>query len=187
MKHEIVEIPENEIAVAFIHPKALAAFRIELEQELAIQQQFEQIEVEGGCVAAKAANRVRPRQRSEGGGNGGIANSKQRAGARRFQHHLVAAPAQIGKARQHDGIAVAEFCALRPVFGDLGLDDDEVLLVTRGREAVFEKPVPRQSMDQDVDFPRDGALAGKGRERQAAARFRARSIAAVLNCPRLTE
>ena len=46
VKHEIVEIPENEIAVAFIHPKAVAAVRIELEQELAIQQQFEQIEVE---------------------------------------------------------------------------------------------------------------------------------------------
>src|SRR6478672_10087935 len=106
VKHEIMEIPENEIAVAFIHPKAVAAFRIELEQELAIQQQFEQIEVEGGSVAAKPADLLRPRQRSEGGGNGGIADSKQRAGARRFQHHFVAAPAQIGKARQHDGVTL---------------------------------------------------------------------------------
>src|SRR5437879_7393743 len=83
VKHEIVEIPENEIAVAFIHPKAVAAFRIELEQELAIQQQFEQIEVEGGRVAAKPADLVRPRQRNEGDGNGGIAYTKQGSGARR--------------------------------------------------------------------------------------------------------
>src|SRR5207248_491102 len=76
VKHEIVEIPENEIAVALIHPKAVAAFRIELEQELAIQQQFEQIEIEEGRVAAKPADLVRPRQRSEGGRNGGVANSK---------------------------------------------------------------------------------------------------------------
>ncbi len=103
-----MEIPENEIAVAFIHPKAVAAFRIELEQELAVQQQFEQIEVEGGRVAAKPADLLRLREHSEHGGNAGIANPKQRAGARRFQHHLVAAPAQIGKARQHDGVALAK-------------------------------------------------------------------------------
>src|SRR4051812_25277577 len=103
MKQKIMEIPENKIAVAFIHSKAVAAFRIELEQELAVQQQFEQIEVEGGRVAAKPADLLRLRQRSEGGGNGGIANSKQRAGARGFQDHLVAAPGQISKTRQHHG------------------------------------------------------------------------------------
>src|SRR5439155_24994644 len=59
VKHEVMEIPENKIAVAFIHPKAVAAVRIELEQELAIQQQFEQIEVEGGHLAAKPADLVR--------------------------------------------------------------------------------------------------------------------------------
>jgi len=79
VKHEIGN-PENEIAVASF-TEGLAAFRIELEQELAIQQQFEQIEVEGSRVAAKPADRVRPRQRSEGGGNGRIANSKQPAPA----------------------------------------------------------------------------------------------------------
>src|ERR1700752_1601224 len=126
-----MEIPEHEIAIAFIYPKAVAAFCIELEQQLAIQQQFEQIKVEGGRVAAKPADLLRPRQRSEGGGNGGIADSKQRACARRFQYHLVATPAHIGKARQHDGVTLAEPSALRPVLRDLGLDDHEDLLVTR--------------------------------------------------------
>ena len=97
----------------------------------------------------------------------GSPNSKQRAGARRFQYHLVATPAQIGKARQHDGVTLTEPCALRPVLRDLGLDDHEDLLVTRKGQAIFEQSVPRQSMHQDVDFPRDGALAGKGCERQA--------------------
>ena len=99
VKHQIVEIPENEIAVAFIHPQAFSVFRIELEQDLAVQQQFEQIEGEGGRVPVEPADLLRPRQRREGGGDGGIANPKQRAGARRFQHQLVAAPAQKGKAR----------------------------------------------------------------------------------------
>ena len=56
---------------------------------------------------------------------------------------------------------------MRPVFGDLGFDDRDVLLVGRKGQAIFEQPVPRQSMRQDIDFPRDGALAGKGRDRQA--------------------
>src|SRR6185369_15558168 len=150
VKHEIMEIPENKIAVAFIHPKAVAAVRIELEQELAIQQQFEQFEVEGGRVAAKPADLLRPRQRSEGGGNGGIANSKQRAGAGRFQYHLVATPAQIGEARQYDGVPLTELCALRPVLRNLRLDNHENLLVTLKGQVIFEQPVPRQSMHQDV-------------------------------------
>ena len=101
-----MEIPENKIAVAFIYPKAIAAVRIELEQELVIKQQFEQIAVEGGSVVAKPADLLRPRQRSEGGGNGGIANSKQRAGTWRFQYHLVATPAQIGGTRH---LSAAQF------------------------------------------------------------------------------
>ena len=52
VEHEIMEIPEDQIAIALILPKAVAAFRIELEQELALQQQFEQLEVEAGCAAA---------------------------------------------------------------------------------------------------------------------------------------
>src|SRR4051794_41486287 len=92
MKQEIMEIPENKIAVAFIHPKAVAAFRIELEQELTIQQQFEQIEVEGGRVAAKPADLVRPRQRSDGGRNGGGANSKQGPCPPGVHAHPLAAP-----------------------------------------------------------------------------------------------
>ncbi|MGY4568812.1 sRNA-binding carbon storage regulator CsrA [Bradyrhizobium sp. USDA 3256] len=131
VKHEIVEIPENEIAVAFIHPKAVAVFRIELDQHLAVEQQSEQIEVQGGRVAAKLADLLGLRQGREGGSDGGIANPEQRPGARRFQHHLVAAPAQIGEARQHDGITVPQLCRLRPVFGDLRLDDHEVLLFAR--------------------------------------------------------
>ena len=52
VKQEIMEIPENQVAVAFMFPKTVAAFRIELEQELAVAQQFEQLDVEGGRVAA---------------------------------------------------------------------------------------------------------------------------------------
>ena len=72
---------------------------------------------------------------------------------------------QIGKARQHHGVALAELCTPRPVLGELGLDDHEVLPVTRREQAIFEESVPRQPMYQGIDFPRDGALARKGRKR----------------------
>jgi hypothetical protein len=99
VKQQIVEIPENEIAVAFVHAQAGAAFRIELEQNPAFQQQFEYFEAEGGGLAAESADLLWLRQRGEGADEGGIADPEQRTGARRFQHHLVVAPAQIGKAR----------------------------------------------------------------------------------------
>ncbi|WP_349510144.1 hypothetical protein [Bradyrhizobium sp. NAS96.2] len=118
-------------------------------------------------MAAKLADLLGLRQGREGGSDRGIANPKQRPGARRFQHHLVAAPAQIGEARQRDGITVRQLCGLRPVLGDLRLDDHEVLLVARRGEAVFEKPLPRQSLHQGMNLPREDALAGKGGERQA--------------------
>jgi hypothetical protein len=56
---------------------------------------------------------------------------------------------------------------LRPVSADLGFDHHEVLPVARGAEAEFEKPLPRQSFHQDVDFPGKRAPAREGSERQA--------------------
>ena len=99
VKHQIVEIPEYEVAVAFVHPQAFSVFRIELEQDLAVQQQFEQMEGGGSHLLVELADLPRLRQRSKGGGDGGIANPEQRAGAWQFQHQLVAAPAEKGKAR----------------------------------------------------------------------------------------
>ena len=159
VKHQIVEIPEDEIAVAFIHPKAVSVFGVELEQDLAVQQQFEQTQRGGRGPQVELVDFPRLRQRGKGRGDGGVADPEQRACARQFQHHLVAAPAQIGKTRQHDGITAAELRTSRPVFGDLGLDDHGVLLIAPGAEAIFQKPLPGQPTYERVDFPGEHALA----------------------------
>ena len=101
----------------------------------------------------------------------GIADPEQRGGARRFQDHLVAAPAQIGKPRQHDQIGAAERRHLRPVIGNLRFDDDLVAGFIRTREAVFQKTAPRQAPHQEIHFLIASAAATGGEriERQAGA------------------
>ena len=51
VKQQIVEIPEHEVVVAFVRAQAVSACGIELEQDLAVQQQREQLEVrEATCL-----------------------------------------------------------------------------------------------------------------------------------------
>ena len=115
---------------------------------------------------------MRGRQQGKRGCDTGIANPEQRAGARRFQHHLVPAPAQIGKPRQHDRVGIAEISRSRPVIGNLRFDDDLVVFFAGASEAVFQKPAPGQSPDQEIDFLVDRtALLRKRGERQPHAQI----------------
>ena len=55
VEQEIVKIPENEIVVALVRPQAAVAGSVDLEQDLAIDQQGEQLEprktvLRGGAV-----------------------------------------------------------------------------------------------------------------------------------------
>lgn len=74
VKHQVVEIPEHEIAIPFAHSRAVAVLRPELDQHPAIEQQGEQIGVQGSHLLAKRVDLVRLRQASQRRGDGGIAN-----------------------------------------------------------------------------------------------------------------
>ena len=78
---------------------------------------------------------LRRREQGKRGRKFRIANSEQRAGARRFQHHLVAATAHIRKPRQHQDVGIAERRRSRPIIRDLRLDDDQVRALGERREA----------------------------------------------------
>ena len=152
MEQKIVKIPENEVVVALGRPEAVVAGSVDLEQDLAIHQQGEQLDPRKAVLPPQPADFLRRRQCGEGGRDLRIANSEQRAGARRFQDHLIAAPPQIGEPRQHDHFGIAELWRLRPIIGDLRFDDDLVLVVARVPEAVLQKTTPGQSPDQQIDF-----------------------------------
>ena len=80
--------------------------------------------------------------------------SEQRAGARRFQNHLVGAPSHIGEPRQHENVrAIAQLRRSRPIIGNLRFDDDLIRAASRAPEAIFQQTVPRQSPDQECQFP----------------------------------
>src|SRR5438105_228585 len=60
---------------------------------------------------------------------------------------------------------------MRPVFGDLWLDDHQVLRVSGREQAIVEQPMLRQSPHQNMNLSREDTLAGKGRERQAGGKM----------------
>jgi hypothetical protein len=72
---------------------------IDLEQNLAVDQQCEELEAGKRVLPTQLLDRLRRGERGERGCNPCIANLEQCAGARRFQHHVVAAAAHVGKAR----------------------------------------------------------------------------------------
>ncbi len=140
---------------------------------MAIQQQSEQLDPRKVALPPELFDFLRCSQQGDGGRDLRIADFEQRAGARRFQHHLVAAPSQICEPRQHDNVGVAELWRLRPIIGNLRLDDDQILLLARVREAELQKTAPGQSPDQQIDFLVDLAAVGRERvERQTCAQVR---------------
>ena len=108
VKQEVVKVPEHEVVVALVGPQPAVAGRVELEQNSAFDQQGEQLDPGKAVLPAEPLERLRRRQHGEGGGNLRIADPEQRAGARRFQHHVVAAPAQIREPRQDEHVGLAE-------------------------------------------------------------------------------
>ncbi len=106
VKQKIVKIPEHEVFVTLVRPAAIAAGGVELEKDLAVHQQSEQFQPGKACLPSQPADLLRRGQHGDRARDLWIANPEQRAGARRFQHQVVAAPPQIGESRQHDRIGV---------------------------------------------------------------------------------
>src|SRR5258708_39832821 len=97
MEKKILKVPEHEIVVAFAGPEVVAAPGVDLEKHLAVHQQCEKIDSRKTVLPPKPTDFFRFGKRGDRARNFGIANPKQRAGARRFQNHLIAAPSQIRK------------------------------------------------------------------------------------------
>ena len=154
-------------------PEAIARGGVDLEKDLAIHQQGEKLDAGKTVLPAEPFDLLRRGQHGDGGRNLRIANPEQRAGARRFQHHLVAAPPHICEPRQDENVGIAELRRLRPIIGNLRLDDDLVLAArARAPEAVFQQTVPGQSPDQEIDLLVDVPAAGRKRgERQTRAQL----------------
>ena len=98
MEQKIVKVPENEVVVAFRRPKAVAAGRVDFEKNLAVHQQGKKLKPRKAVLPPQPADFLRCRQRGDGGRDVRIAKFEQRAGAWRFQHHLIATSPQVGKA-----------------------------------------------------------------------------------------
>src|ERR1700686_131410 len=139
VEQQIVKIPEHEVIVALGRSQAIAFGSLDLEKNLAVDQQCEKLSSGKAGLPPKRADFLWRGQQSEGGGDLRIAYPEQRLGARRFQHHLIAAPPQISEARQCNDVTIAELCRSRPIIGNLRLDDDLVCFGARGPEAIFQE------------------------------------------------
>ena len=115
VEQKIVKVPKYEVFVTLAGPTAIAA--VDSEEDFAIDQQAEQFQTGKARLPPQPADLLRRGQRGNHAGNSCIANLERRAGTRRFQNHLIAAPSQVGEPRQHDRIGSAKLRGLRPIIG----------------------------------------------------------------------
>ncbi len=142
VEQEIVKVPKSQVVAALGRPQPVAAGGVKPEKDLAIHQQSEKLVARKAVLPPQPADFLRLGQHGDSGRNLRIANSKQRAGARRFQNHLIAAPPQVSEPRQNDSLGSAELWRSRPIIGNLRFDDDLILIVAQVPEAVFQETMP---------------------------------------------
>src|SRR5580692_2682731 len=75
VEQKIMKIPKHEVTAAFRCAQAVAVAGLELEQDLAIQQQSQKFKPGKALLLAITADRLRLRQRGKRGADLGIANS----------------------------------------------------------------------------------------------------------------
>ena len=170
VEQEIVKVPQHEVVVSF-RPAQIARPRgIDAEQDAAVGEQREQRVADAALCPAERLDRLRRDEPRDAGRDLRVANPKQRAGARQFQHEIVGAPPQVGEARQHEHVGIVERGQPRPVVGHLRLDHDHVRAVPAAREAVFEETVRGEPSHQPGELL---VAVGRGRreriERKAIA------------------
>ena len=107
MEQKIVEVPQHQGVVAFGRPQAIAV-GVDLEKDLAIDEEREKLEPRKILLPAKMFDPLRRGQQGQSGRDLRIGDFEQRASARRFQNHLVGAPPHIGETRQRQRVAIAE-------------------------------------------------------------------------------
>jgi hypothetical protein len=137
VEEEVVKVPKNEAVIAFAQSKLTFAGSADLEEDLAIEEQGEKLDSWKTLLPTQPFDLLRGREHGDGGRNLRIANSEERAGARRFQNHVCAAPSHVREPGEDKSVA-AELGRLRPIFGNLRLDNDQGLAIARAREAIFQ-------------------------------------------------
>src|SRR5579862_4490473 len=115
MEKKIVKIPKNKVVIALGSSEAAVAGNIRLEKDLAIHQQGEKFSPGKTGLPAELFDLMGFSKYRHGGRNFRIANLEQRAGARRFQHHVVAAPPHVREPRQDENVGIVDWRRLRPV------------------------------------------------------------------------
>ena len=148
VEEKIVKVPQDEISIAFVGPKAGTAAGVDLEKNSTIDQKAEKLHTGRSIQGLQLSDLSRSCEEEKGGRNFRVVDPEQRTGTRRFQHHLVAAPAQVSEPGEDNDICATECRHSRPIVRNLRLDDDEVLGFWGAREAVFQQTVPRQLLDQ---------------------------------------
>jgi hypothetical protein len=144
MKQKIVEVPEDEIVVTFLGSHPGCAGGIELEKDLAIEEQREELKPGKTVLPPQRPDALGRSQRGQDARNPGIDDLEQRGGAWRFQHHVVGALAQVGEPRQDENVGVAELqCAA--TIGPLRFDHH---LLLRSRAERHQETMPGQPADQ---------------------------------------
>jgi hypothetical protein len=138
VEHEIVKVPENEVVVSLGGAEASVAGGDDLEENVAVDEQGEKRNARKSVLTAEPFDLLRRRQHGHGARNLRISNLQQRAGARRFQDHLVGTPSQVGETRQDENVGITELRHSRPIIGNLRFDDDLVLAGARATKAVFQ-------------------------------------------------
>ena len=111
VEQKIVKIPDDEVVVAFGGAEDFVAGRVDLEEDLAVDEQSEKLDPRKIRAAAEPLDLLRRGQARQGGGDLRIAYLEQRAGARGFQNHRIGAPPQIREPRQDENVIAAKRAA----------------------------------------------------------------------------
>src|SRR5215471_7840013 len=138
VEQKIVKVPNNEVVVTLGRSEAILAGSVDLEKNLAVNEQGEKLNPWKTVLATEPLDLLGCGQHGQGGRNLRIANFEQRAGARRFQDHLIGAPSHVRESREDENVGIVELWHSRPIIGNLRLDDDLVLPVSRAPKAVLQ-------------------------------------------------
>src|SRR5579883_2081092 len=126
VKQQIVEVPEGEAVSALRHAQIALNRLVSLKNDLAVQQQREKLDARETVLAPKLPDFLGGKKPGKKCGNLRIADSEKRTRQGRFNYYLIATPAKIGESRQDNRIYIIELLQLRPIAGNLRLDDDRV-------------------------------------------------------------
>ena len=138
MEQKIVKIPKHELIVTLDPAEAAIATGLDLENNLAVNEQGEELNFGKNILSTQLRDLMRRRKNGQSGRDVRIAYPKQRAGTRRFEDHLSIASPHVSEPRQNESARLGERRHSRPIVGELGFDDDEVLAALRACKPVFQ-------------------------------------------------